>query len=117
LPWFEKTIPALVSAWELVPADQPLKAKLAEQITVLRAWDLRWSVKSIPTSLAVYWGEDILRKIGGDPRRAGMSPVNYIVTEVAWEKLVQSLSTASDKLAADFGTWKTPWGDINRFQR
>ena len=22
-----------------------------------------------------------------------------------------------DKLAADFGTWKTPWGDINRFQR
>ena len=24
---------------------------------------------------------------------------------------------ASDKLAADFGSWKTPWGDINRFQR
>ena len=21
------------------------------------------------------------------------------------------------RLAADFGTWKTPWGDINRFQR
>ena len=26
-------------------------------------------------------------------------------------------SAASDKLTADFGTWKTPWGDINRFQR
>ena len=24
---------------------------------------------------------------------------------------------ASDRLAADFGSWKTPWGDINRFQR
>ena len=24
---------------------------------------------------------------------------------------------ASRKLDADFGTWKTPWGDINRFQR
>ncbi len=23
----------------------------------------------------------------------------------------------SDKLAADFGKWQTPWGDINRFQR
>ena len=28
-----------------------------------------------------------------------------------------ALATASDKLTADFGTWKTPWGDINRFQR
>ena len=33
------------------------------------------------------------------------------------DQLLQALATASDKLAADFGTWKTPWGDINRFQR
>ena len=33
------------------------------------------------------------------------------------EQLLQSLSAASDKLTADFGTWKTPWGEINRFQR
>jgi acyl-homoserine-lactone acylase len=31
--------------------------------------------------------------------------------------MVQALAAASDKLAADFGSWKTPWGDINRFQR
>src|SRR5262249_9576534 len=31
--------------------------------------------------------------------------------------LLQSLAAASDKLTADFGTWKTPWGEINRFQR
>jgi acyl-homoserine-lactone acylase len=30
---------------------------------------------------------------------------------------VRNLASASDKLAADFGTWKTPWGQINRFQR
>ena len=117
LPWFEKTIPALVGAWEATPADHPLKAKLAEQISLLRAWDLRWGVQSIPTSLGVYWAEDILRKIGGEPRRAGMSPVDYIVTKVTGEQLLQSLSAASDKLAGDFGSWKTPWGEINRFQR
>ena len=33
------------------------------------------------------------------------------------EQRLQALAAASDKLAADFGTWKTPWGDINRFQR
>jgi acyl-homoserine lactone acylase PvdQ len=32
-------------------------------------------------------------------------------------QLLQALVAASEKLTADFGTWKTPWGDINRFQR
>jgi acyl-homoserine-lactone acylase len=31
--------------------------------------------------------------------------------------MVQRLAAASDTLAVDFGTWKTPWGQINRFQR
>jgi len=113
LPWFEKPIPALVKAWDRTPASDPLKAKTAEQIALLRAWDLRWSTTSVPTSLAVYWGEDILRKV----KRAGLSAANYIADEATAEQLLQSLSAASDKLAADFGAWKTPWGEINRFQR
>ena len=28
-----------------------------------------------------------------------------------------ALGRASAKLTNDFGTWKTPWGEINRFQR
>jgi acyl-homoserine-lactone acylase len=115
LPWFEKPIPALVNAWEQTPAGNPRKAKLSEPISTLRTWNLSWSVQSIPTSLAVFWAEDILRKIGVEARRAGAS--DYIATRVTGEQLLQSLSTACDKLAADFGSWKTPWGDINRFQR
>jgi acyl-homoserine lactone acylase PvdQ len=61
----------------------------------------------------VFWGEDIQRRV----RRAGLPAANYIANEAPAEQLLQSLSAASDKLAADFGTWKTPWGDINRFQR
>ena len=30
---------------------------------------------------------------------------------------LQALAAAANKLAADFGNWKTPWGEINRFQR
>src|SRR5207302_2724359 len=30
---------------------------------------------------------------------------------------IEALANASVKLTADFGTWRTPWGDINRFQR
>jgi acyl-homoserine-lactone acylase len=31
--------------------------------------------------------------------------------------MLESLMRASDKLTADFGKWRTPWGEINRFQR
>jgi acyl-homoserine-lactone acylase len=113
LTWFEKPIPALVKAWEQTPASDPLKAKTSEQIALLRAWDLRWSTKSVPTSLAIFWGDDIQRKV----KRTGLSAANYIANEATAEQLLQSLSAASDKLSADFGTWKTPWGEINRFQR
>ncbi|MGI9627723.1 MAG: penicillin acylase family protein, partial [Longimicrobiales bacterium] len=32
-------------------------------------------------------------------------------------ELLDALATASARLTEDFGTWETPWGDINRFQR
>ncbi len=117
LTWFEKSIPALVKAWDQTPATNSLKAKLSDQIALLRAWDLRWSAMSIPTSLAVFWGENIQRSVGAEARRSGMSATDYISSKATPEQLLQSLSAASDKLAADFGTWKTPWGEINRFQR
>jgi acyl-homoserine lactone acylase PvdQ len=113
LTWFEKPIPALVKAWDQMPASDPLKAKTAHQIETLRKWDLRWSASSVPTSLAVFWGEDIQRKT----RRTGLAAVDYIAGQASPEQLLQSLAAASDKLTADFGTWNTPWGEINRFQR
>ncbi|MEO6237155.1 MAG: penicillin acylase family protein [Vicinamibacterales bacterium] len=101
LPAFEQQIPALLSAWDAAPAANPLKAQLSEQIALLRGWNYRWSVASVPTSLAVYWGEALGNR----------------TTAAAPDELLQSLATASSKLTADFGSWKTPWGEINRFQR
>jgi acyl-homoserine-lactone acylase len=117
LVWFEKPIPALIKTWEEMPGDNPLKAKTAEQIALLRGWDLRWSTTSVPTSLAIFWGDAMQRRVGPDARKAGIYLSDYICTKVPPDVLLQSLAEASDKLAADFGTWKTPWGDINRFQR
>jgi len=101
LPWFEQPVPALIRAWDELPASDPLKTMLSEQIAVLRAWDLRWSAASVATSLAVFWGDEIGRA----------------VATASGRQLLQALATASDKLQADFGSWKTPWGEINRFQR
>jgi len=117
LPSFEHMIPPLLKAYDTLPASDTLKSALAEQIAMLRPWDYRWSAASVPTSLAVFWGEDVERRVGADARRAGMSPETYVTTTAPGAQLLQSLAAASTKLAADFGTWKTPWGDINRFQR
>jgi acyl-homoserine-lactone acylase len=117
LTWFEKPIPCLAKAWDDAAVDNSLKAKLAEQIGALHGWDLRWGASSVPTSLAVFWGEDIQKRVGADARKAGIYMSDYICTKAPPDLLLQSLSDASDRLTADFGTWKTPWGDINRFQR
>jgi acyl-homoserine-lactone acylase len=116
LTWFEKPMPALIRAWDQAPASNPLKGKLAAQIAMLRQWDLRWSATSIPTSLAVFWGEDVRRRLSTGGRRGG-GVSDEDVSAAPGEELLKSLDAASDKLAADFGNWKTPWGDINRFQR
>ena len=120
LTWFEKPIPTLIKAWDQTPGANPLKAKLAPQIDLLRQWDLRWAVTSVPTSLAVFWGEDVRRRVGAGGRGSGASsgaPLDDAIAKAPAEQLLQSLAAASDRLAADFGSWKTPWGDINRFQR
>jgi acyl-homoserine lactone acylase PvdQ len=112
LTWFEKPMPALITAWDATP-DSSLKSKTADQIAILRKWDLRWAADSIPTSLAIFWGEDLRRRTSGGGRgRGGASP-----EDASSQQMLESLSAASEKLTADFGTWKTPWGDINRFQR
>jgi acyl-homoserine-lactone acylase len=102
LTWFDKPLPALIRAYDATPSSNPLKQRLAGQIALLRAWDRRWAVDSVATSLAVFWGEEIQRRAG---------------SEASPEQLLQSLAIASDRLQTDFGSWKTPWGDINRFQR
>ncbi len=117
LPWFDKPIPALVRAWDERPSSDGLKAKTADQVALLRGWDRRWSVASIPTSLAVFWGEDLRHRLEGEAKKAGMMTEDYIDLRATPEQLLRSLAEASNRLTADFGNWKTPWGDINRFQR
>jgi len=116
LPWFEKTVPALIKAWDEVPEGDPQKTSLADQIGTLRNWDLRWGVTSVATSLAVFWGEDITQRGGSGAGGAGISSADR-VAQLPSQQLLGSLSAASERLASDFGTWKTPWGEINRFQR
>jgi acyl-homoserine-lactone acylase len=117
LPSFAIMMPSLIKAYDALPANDPLRAKLADQIAVLRPWDYRWGASSVATSLANFWGNEIGRAAAGGARKAGISSDDYVATKLPPAQLLSALVAASDKLTADFGTWKTPWGNINRFQR
>jgi acyl-homoserine-lactone acylase len=117
LPWFVRTVPGLVAAWDALPQGSALKDKLRGQIAVLGQWDERWAVDSIATSVAVYWGTELMKTAGRPAREAKVPSEEWVVTYLSGEQLLQALAAASDKLTADFGTWAMPWGKINRFQR
>jgi acyl-homoserine-lactone acylase len=40
-----------------------------------------------------------------------------MATRMTAQQKLQALADASARLESDFGTWRTPWGEINRFQR
>ena len=117
LPAFATMIPVLLKAYDETPGTDPLRARVSAQVALLRAWDYRWGVNSIPTSLAVFWGTDIFSHVEAPARALGISPEDYVVRRATRQQLLTSLAAASDKLTADFGAWQTPWGQINRFQR
>jgi acyl-homoserine-lactone acylase len=114
---FDPLLPPLFAAYDKAPASDSLKTKLSEQIATLRSWDRRWSATSVPTALAVFWGEDLWRRVRADAESEEMSVYDFMAKRATPAQLLGALAAASDTLAANFGSWKTPWGDINRFQR
>jgi len=117
LPAFDVLLPALLQAYDRTPAGNPTKAKVAEQIDSLRKWDKRWSATSVPTTIAVFWGDEITRRVRLDASEENVNVDTYIAKRTTPAQLLDALAAASDSLTADFGSWKTPWGNINRFQR
>jgi acyl-homoserine-lactone acylase len=114
---FARLVPTLVAAYDAAPADDPLKAGLADQVALLKAWDFQWSAKSEATSLAVFWGEALWTTAAPAAKAKGVNVYDYMADQATPTEKLKALAEASDRLAADFGTWRTPWGQINRFQR
>ena len=114
---FAELIPTVVKAWDGEKATDPLKAKLAAQIAVLRPWDDRWSLDSVATSLAVLWGDELWGEVEDEARRAGTPIYEYMATAVSPSHKLETLALVCDRLTREFGSWRIPWGRINRFQR
>ncbi|WP_310473978.1 penicillin acylase family protein [Sandarakinorhabdus sp.] len=117
LQGFADTIPPLVKAWDALPTSAQ-KDRLAGPVAALKAWDYRTGEASVPTSLAVFWGDEMIKRFGPIAKLDEEAIVPYLASaSVPDADRLAALDTAIARLAGDFGGWDTPWGHINRFQR
>ena len=116
-PAFDTLLPTLLRAFDAAKASDPVRQAVAEPIAKLRGWDKRWSVSSVPTTLAVFWGDELWSRVAAEARAANMTVYDFMETRATDTQRLQALDAVVGKLKADFGTWDVPWGEVNRFQR
>lgn len=119
---FDELLPPLLTAYKTISAETPNQPKdLAEAIDVLKAWDKSYGKTSIGQTLAIFWGEKIQKlarsRAAGDQRFDNLTLTTYTISNTSPQEKVKALADVLADLTRDFGTWKTPWGDINRYQR
>lgn len=119
LPGAERLIPGLLAAAEqTVIRNQEVK----EAIQVLKDWDYTVSVDAIAMTLAQYYLNTYLRS-GKIPPTSPNSQnrtwdrFDYMNNESDIKERLEVFEESISALKEDFGSWKTPWGEFNRFQR
>ena len=95
----ETEIPKLVEAF-----DQEHPAKLLDPVTELRNWDHLSKVTSVPMTLFLLYHEKQYGTAVFPPAKPKQTPL-------------ESLQAVVSDLEKTFGTWRVPYGDINRLER
>ena len=93
MPAFDDILPPLIAAWDALPAADPLKDRLKEQVATLRAWDRRWAADSVGTTLAILWGDELWDPYAQSGE--GKKAFDYILSRSPHDKL--------EALGAGFG--------------
>jgi acyl-homoserine-lactone acylase len=114
---FDVLLPPLFAAYDALPAADPRRTALAEAIAALRGWNRRTSADSVPTAVAIFWGQELIERKGAAARDADEPVYDFLVDKLTDAERIDALSAALQQLQRDFGHWQTPWGEINRFQR
>lgn len=112
LPAFTRLLPGLFAADAAAP--DPARA---EPLALLKGWNRRWALDSTATTLAVFWGE-ALWATGADSAKAeGLTVWDWMADRATPAQRLAALDTAMARLKGDFGDWRVPWGEVNRYQR
>ena len=101
----------------------PVKSKEAkEAIELLKNWDFRVSVNSIEMTLTqfylnAYSSSGKIPRMEGNKRISALGRFDYMSKLATPKERLEIFQLSLEKLKVDFGSWKTPWGEFNRYQR
>ncbi len=119
LPGADLLVTGLLDAAEKAPI-KTTEAK--EAIALLKNWNFRVSKESVEMTLAqfylnAYYRSGNIPSMSGNKRITRLGRFDYMSKTATPEERLEVFQTALDKIAEDFGSWKTAWGEFNRFQR
>ncbi|MGZ3845528.1 MAG: penicillin acylase family protein [Flavisolibacter sp.] len=121
LTFFDYLLPVLVKDFDALSASDSIKQSLAEAMDSLKGWDKNSSASSIASTVAIEFGYRLLQKAPSSPNpyeatnAVGQLEATLQVTSPN-DRLNMMAATLKD-LELRFGSWKTPWGEVNRYQR
>jgi len=122
LPAFEVLVPALLKAYAQENSRRDTAyTRLAGPVNELKNWDYHTSAGSVATTIAIEWAENLAPQIQkvyideGDFDQ--VTQTKLFASQAKPADLLPSLQLAMDRLEKKFGSWKIPWGELNRYQR
>ncbi|WP_430429281.1 acylase [Maribacter litoralis] len=112
LPAFKALIPGLVRAYNSHSDKNP---KLSEPIKILEEWDFTTGEDQVAMTLAHFYGTAMGSRAKHPNGMSDMERMIYFGTHT--DESLRIFEEVIDELSSDFGTWKIPWGEVNRYQR
>ena len=120
LPAFDVLVPALIKAYNANKSD-PSYAAIAEPMQLISNWDHNVSETSIAATLSIEWAQKlwpiILKGMDEDDESDQVDKTIHFANTADAKTLIAPLIIVISELEKKFGTWKQPWGEVNRFQR
>jgi acyl-homoserine lactone acylase PvdQ len=118
---FDSILPPLFRAYDSLPLSHPNQSVLKEPIAILKAWDRKSSVSSVATTIAIEWGyyliNDNYYAMTAEKASQQVQLFTSFAKNTSSAKKIEMLLAVINGLEKNYGTWKIPWGEINRFQR
>ncbi len=117
---FDSLLPPLLLAYDALPLSDSLHSFLVEPINFFRSWDKRSSVSSIATTLAILWAYQLFstdQSPASEEANDQLAFIRSVIMNTSAKQKLSSLHDIVSGLKKMYGSWKIPWGDINRYQR